>query len=247
MAWEWKTLIQGLANRLGYRIQRLDPAVSLIDPYAEQSRLVGPAAATVFEVGAADGQHAVRYAELFPKAIVYAFEPVPESFAKLAAAADGRSSVRPFQLALSDAAGTARMHLSKWIEASSLLPPKATGASFDAYQASRRSIDVATDTLDAICAREHVSRIDLLKMDAQGAELRILAGAAAMLRAGAIGVIYSEVQFIESYEGAGQFDEMMLLLKGHGFRLHNLYDLHHNHRGELCWGDAIFVHDGARR
>ena len=132
--------------------------------------------------------------------------------------------------------------LSNWVDASSLLKPKTTGSSFDAYQASSRSIPVTVDTLDAVCEREHVTHIDLLKMDAQGAELKILAGAQAMLARGAIDMVFSEVHFMESYEGAARFDQVMALLVQQGFQFHSFYGLNHNHRGQTTWGDALFVH-----
>ena len=83
MVGEVKMAIQGIANRFGYQIRRQDTGVDLIDAYAEQRRILGADVKTVFEVGAFDGRDCVRYAELFPAAKVYAFEPVPESFAQV--------------------------------------------------------------------------------------------------------------------------------------------------------------------
>lgn len=242
MVGEVKMAIQGIANRFGYQIRRQDTGVDLIDAYAEQRRILGADVKTVFEVGAFDGRDCVRYAELFPAAKVYAFEPVPESFAKVQQKAAGCPRIIAVNAALADRAGTAEFHLSNWVDASSLLKPKATGSSFDEYQASTKSITVAVDTIDAVCQRTSVSRIDLLKMDAQGAELKILAGGRQMFERGAIDMVFSEVHFLESYEGAARFDQIMALLMQHGFHFHNFYGLNHNHRGQATWGDALFVH-----
>jgi FkbM family methyltransferase len=146
-----------------------------------------------------------------------------------------------FECAMSNSRGRARFNLGNWLDASSLLKARETGATFDAYQASSRSIEVETDTIDDFCLRHEIGRIDLLKMDTQGAELLVLEGAERMLADGAIGVIYTEMQFAELYEGAGQAHQIIGKLGAFGYRLHNLYDLHHNQRGELCWGDAIFA------
>lgn len=241
-----KILVQRAFNRAGYHLRRLDVDVDLVDPYAEQVRLVGNGVTTIFEIGAADGRDCVRYRRLFPDATVYAFEPLPENYSMLAAKAAADAMIRPVQAAAASEVGTARFHVAAWHDASSLLQPVDTGATFDTYQASTLAIDVATIALDTFAADNGIERIDILKMDAQGAELAILHGAAHLLAEGRIGLIYTEVQFNPSYQGAGRFNEIMTLLRDHGFELHNLYDLHHNQRGELCWGDAIFVPRGER-
>jgi FkbM family methyltransferase len=236
-----KLLVQGVANRFGFHIRRIDRNVSVEDAYREQVRLLKGEGDVVFEVGAFDGRDAVRYAELFPRAKVYAFEPVPESFALLQEKARQTASIVPINVALSDHVGTASFHLSNWVDASSLLRPAVTGSTFDKYQESHRTIAVSVDSIDATCERLGIDHIDLLKIDAQGAELRILKGAAKTLSKRKIRLIYVEVQFMECYEGAARFDQVMSELIGYGFRFHNLFNLNHNQRGELAWGDAIFV------
>ena len=237
-----KLKVQWLANRLGYQIRRMDYGVDFVDAYSEQRRILGERVGTVFEVGAADGRDSLRYAEMFPNAKVFAFEPVPESFAQLTAKTAACPRIIGFNVAIADQPGNAEFHLSNWIDASSLLKPKATGSTFDAYQASSRSIKVKVDTLDAVCRREGVEHIDLLKMDAQGAELRILEGASEMFARGAVDAVYAEVHFMESYEGAARFDQLMGWMLGRGLLFHSLYDINYNHRGQMTWCDALFVH-----
>ena len=243
MTGRFKILTQQVANRFGYQIRRLNTGVELINPYAEQRRILGQNIKTVFEVGAADGRDCLRYSELFPIAQIFAFEPVPESFSKIIEKSAQCPRLHAHNIALSNEPGIAEFHLSNWIDASSLLKPKATGSTFDVYQASKRSIKVSVDTIDNICARERLSHIDLLKMDAQGAELKILSGATKMLEGGAIDLIFTEVHFLDSYEGSARFDQIMSLLVRHGFHFHNFYGLNQNQRGQATWGDAIFVHD----
>ena len=62
----------------------------------------------------------------------------------------------------------------------------------------------------------------------------------------AIDMVFTEIHFLESYEGSARFDQVMNLLCRHGFQLHQLYDLNNNHRGQLTWGDALFVHQRVR-
>jgi FkbM family methyltransferase len=241
LAGKLNSFIQSVFRRFGFQIRRLEQSVSLEDPFSEQLRLVGNNCETIFEVGAADGRDCNQYLELFPQAKLFAFEPVPDSFAKVAESCGNSSRLKAFNVALSNVPGKADFHLSNWSDASSLLKPQATGSTADKYTASNKSIQVAVDTIDSVCERENVSHINLLKMDAQGAELKILEGAMRMLDKGGIDVIYTEILFVEFYKGSGRFDQVMSLLVDKGFRLHNLYHLAHNQHGQLAHCDAIFV------
>ena len=236
-----KLRIQSALNRFGYQIRRLDRDVDLADADAEQRRLLNGEARTILEVGAADGRDAARYADDFPDAQVYAFEPVPESFERLRARTEANPRLHAIHCALGSRRGIASFNVANWLDSSSLLPPRVTGSSFDAYHAVTKTIEVPMDTIDAFCGDHDIQHIDLLKMDTQGAELMVIEGAAKMLRSGAIRLIYSEVQFLQLYEGAALADQITAKLRQFGYDLHNFYNLHHNHRGQLCWGDAIFV------
>lgn len=240
---DFKHQIQKLLGKTGYTLKRIDKGVSFDDPYAMQRGLLGPDIDTIFEIGAADGTDTENYCRDYPQAHVYAFEPLDESFAKVEARVAANPRLKPFQLALSDREGEATFFVAEWDDSSSLLPPRETGSNFDAYQKTKGEQTVKTMTLDAFRDREGIDRIELLKVDAQGAELSILNGAEKTFDAGAIDVVFIEVQFLPSYEGAARYDELATFLYSKGFHLHNFYDLQHNHRGRLCWGDALFVHD----
>jgi FkbM family methyltransferase len=240
MIGQWKIAVQNVIRRAGYQLRRLEPNTSLENPYVEQQRLV-PDARMIFEVGAADGRDCEYYRQLFPRSIVHAFEPLPENFKSLAARSAIDQNIIAHEAALADTKGTAAFHVGAWADSSSLLKAKNTGSTFDAYQASTGTIEVRTDTLDSVASMYGVTRIDILKMDAQGAELTILRGAAKLLKARAIQLIYTEAQFRPLYEGAGTFAEIATYLGENGFQLHNLYNINHNQHGIACWCDALFV------
>ena len=88
---------------------------------------------------------------------------------------------------------------------------------------------VRTTTVDAYVAAGHEAP-DVLSIDAQGAETRILRGAEKTL-ANVLCVI-TEVEFSEIYAGQGLLDHQMTFLRGHGFRLGRLYNEQTWHPGE---------------
>jgi len=237
-----KSAIQRFFNRFGFQIRKIDKGVSYIDPYQEQKRLLNnESVEVIFEVGAADGRDCDVYTALFPNSKVYAFEPLPDSFAKVVKRAEVNKSIIPFNLALSSKSGEATFFKTDLDDASSLLESRITNSTFDIYQKVVGSIQVQTDTIDNICAANKVEKIDILKMDAQGAELEILKGAINMIKAGKIKMIYTEIQFVQLYKGAPLYHEIAAFLTENNFVLHNLFGFTHNQKGILAWGDALFV------
>jgi FkbM family methyltransferase len=237
-----KFLVADVFRYFGLSIRRLDPGVEPNNPHSEIARLlIGQPVNMIVEIGAADGRDTLRLANANAKAAVHAFEPYPQSYLLLLGKAAGHERIRTVNSAVSDRVGDAVMHVSNWADASSLLKPRSTDSSFDTHTRAVATITVKTETLDSYCSTQGITYIDLLKIDAQGAELAILHGAEGLLANKSIRLIYTEAHFLEVFEGAARFDKIMTHLADRGFKLHNIYNLAHNQRGELAWCDAIFL------
>jgi hypothetical protein len=92
--------------------------------------------------------------------------------------------------------------------------------------------------LDDVAAEAGITAVDLLKIDCQGAELRILQGAGDLLRR--IRLIYTEVTFEPIYIGGAQFHEVHAYLRNAGFDLAQISALESMH-GSINQGDALYV------
>lgn len=108
-----------------------------------------------------------------------------------------------------------------------------------------RSEAAATLTLDAALAAE--ARVDFLKLDIQGFELRAFEHATAVLAR--TQVVHCEVSFVEIYKGQALFAEVEQFLRAQGFDLIDLspqcrYPLAGNRFDSsedwLGWADAVF-------
>lgn len=181
---------------------------------------------TVFDIGACNGYAGVHYAHMFPGIVVHAFEPVPANHARVLANAAKHPEVdlRAHCLALSDRMGTAVLHLSSaegprqsdGHRSSSLLEPGRTTEVHPWLQFKQR-IEVPTDTLDAFCAREAITGIDLIHMDVQGAELMVLRGAPVMLKK--VKAVWLEVERVQLYKGQPVKRDVEEFMHANGFVL----------------------------
>ena len=128
------------------------------------------------DVGAYIGTFLAEMLRIAPQGIHFAFEPVPESFQKLAASFGSFPNVRLHRVALSDAAGTSVFHLLEGCPQYSGLKKRWYGPG----EHTVREIRVRTAPLDEVVPPDLV--IDFIKIDVEGAELQVLRGALGIIR-----------------------------------------------------------------
>lgn len=139
---------------------------------------------TVLDVGANTGLYSLIAVTADPRARAVAYEPVPEIAsllrANLAANPQGdRITVR--EVAIGDRSGSAQLHLPPaqpdgTIETSASLEP-------DFKEAIDRVVTVEAATLDRAWRVEGQPAVSLVKIDVEGAEHRVLAGATDLVTA----------------------------------------------------------------
>jgi FkbM family methyltransferase len=133
------------------------------------------------------------------------------------------------------------MDVLNWDYSSSILPVRRDLPSVNETidLGVRERIQVQTSTLDRLCAAHHFDGfIDLLKIDVQGAESLVIAGAAEVLRR--TGLIWMELSLQPLYEGCETIESMIKLCRNRGFILRNLED-GWGADGELLQVDGLFA------
>jgi hypothetical protein len=101
---------------------------------------------------------------------------------------------------------------------------------------------VNVTTLDTAIAD---ARIDVMKVDVQGAEAEVLEGGQEVLRRTACVIV--ETPFSPQYEGGSTFTDARPLLEQAGLAFHRFTYLHYGEQGTLLWTDAVFVRPEAAR
>lgn len=149
------------------------------------------------DIGANHGYFSVLAAALVGEGgRVVAFEPNPRIFRQLRTHVglndfDDRVTLLPS--ALADAPGEARLFVSQDVGNSGLSSLTPASEHLESGSLSEaHTVSVPVDTFDHWFASSGLSRVDLLKIDVEGAEALVLRGMSASLRADAIGAIICE-------------------------------------------------------
>jgi FkbM family methyltransferase len=241
---------------------------------------------TVVDAGARNGMHLLpeSYAK---RATLIGFEPNDAEYRKLVEnrtdaqlyfANHGIPSARFkdarfHQCALWDSDGRQTLYVTQGAGACTLMGPvkplmrntyylypearRLNDKSFhDLHAAVLSTVDIPCAALDGLIPEDET--IDFLKIDVEGAELRVLRGAERLLSSGKVLFVQSEFQLFSYYDEHPLLGDQQRHLADRGFRLIDLIFDHPRYRrgrieipaasdrGMLMAGDAIFVRDPDR-
>jgi FkbM family methyltransferase len=176
---------------------------------------------------------------LLPADRVHKFDFEPE---------DTQAGVAP--LCVSDHVGQERLFVARDPRSSSLHP--AAEAFVERFASdgtvATREIDVECVTLDSFFSGRW-DAIDLIDINAEGHDFRVLQGARGLLSGGGVSLIKIEVLLTEVWRGQGWFADIDQCLRSAGYDLVTLnLDFERpasvrqiHHQGEVLWGKALYV------
>ncbi len=194
----------------------------------------------IVDVGANRGQFCRAVLAWRPSATVHCIEPVPSNIARLRQYFSKQKGVLVHDFALSDHDGQEDFHMMAASEGSSLQPATETMKNaFPQFGKSER-ITVPVRKLETFFQQEAMGRCDLLKMDVQGHEGRILPGLEACQSR--IRALLVELSFEHLYEGDILQEVMIPALFRMGFELRDFtHRIHHPQTERLLQTDALFT------
>jgi len=133
--------------------------------------------AVCLDVGANIGLYSLGLSHLAPQGKVYAFEPSPTTYGHLQSnlATNGATNVDACNLAVGHSVGTVVFHDFSFFSAGSFSSDVGSLLSSESYQSD--AFEAAATTLDDFVADRGLDRVDFVKVDVEGAEMSVLAGA----------------------------------------------------------------------
>ncbi|HLI82761.1 MAG TPA: FkbM family methyltransferase [Bryobacteraceae bacterium] len=149
---------------------------------------LGAEAKAVADVGANRGLWTLEAARSCPNARIYSSEVVSETREELRANVAGQERVTVLDFGLADHSGTERVKY---------YPKRSAVSSFYDYPRGEPSIwrNERVETGDWFLEQFGIASVDLLKVDTEGADLRVLRGFEGALSKGAIAVVQFEYGF----------------------------------------------------
>jgi FkbM family methyltransferase len=199
----------------------------------------GVAPASIVDVGANVGQFAVAATNLMPHATLHAIEPDPATASTLRANLPPEVAARVIVSAIGEREGSVEFQVNRDSQVSSVLPlGEDRKASFPGSTV-QRTMKVPMATLDGLFAAAGLASPILLKIDVQGYEDRVVAGAVGFLQQ--VKWVVIETAFARLYEGERDFASMLDLMREHGFRFVKPLNFHTSDvTGAIIEMDALF-------
>jgi FkbM family methyltransferase len=177
----------------------------------------------IVDVGAHYGESIMEYRALWPSCDVLAFEPSSRTYQRLQENAP--DNVECIHAGCSNEPGEAYLYHHSDDGSNSLSVVSEGGES------------VRLTTLDEEIASRGIDCIDLLKIDVEGHEAAVFAGASETIASGILRSVLVEVGFSGSRHTP--IEKVAGTLEPHGFRLHSLHD--QRGIGPLMHANALYL------
>ncbi len=231
-------MLQGAANRLGYRVVRADRAAGVaeqwthgLDTFLESLKSLGFRPQHIVDVGANRGNWTRRALSFFPEARYTMVEP-QESLRKYSADLLQRgAAIEWINAGVADKPGTLQLRVGE---------PDSTSTFYDDGNGGAGRVAVRVTTLNEIAAVHGMPQ--LVKIDAEGFDLRVLQGASELL--GQTDVFLAEVTVCASfYENT--LARVVRFMDENGYKVVDITDLNRSPKQGVLWlCELAFVRNG---
>ena len=203
-----KTLIQKLVNLFGYKVMKIK-STDATDLDDLTKSLITKSDPVILDVGANKGQSITRYKKLFQNPIIHSFEPNIDEVNILKQKYINDKNLYLNNVAVGDKKGNLEFNINARSGHSSfknLIPnttwikKRSNSIKIDDKNYTTKKVNAEIITLDDYVNEKNLTNIDILKIDTQGFEDKVLLGAQNLLKNNKIKLIQLVLIFSEIYE-----------------------------------------------
>ena len=244
-----KKTIKKIVNNFGYDFKKLNKKDHDLS-FDEILKKKLPTDPIIFDIGANKGQSIERYLKIFNNPTIHSFEPIKDEIYKLEKkyqnnkniylnnfALGEKNEIRNFNItAKSDNSSFNEINLgTNWIKTRSTQ----NNTSEEGYIKKIEKVKVST--LDEYVKENKIDKIDLIKIDTQGYEDKVLEGSLNTIKSNKISVIQTEIMFDNNYKKYFSFSDLEKFVIPYNFRMVGI-DLVHNNifSGLVFSGDIMY-------
>lgn len=218
-------LINKILYKFDYRIKKIRPEYKSIDYLLKDKIKKNP---IIFDVGANKGQSIKRFNNIFKSPTIHAFEPIKSQYEIMVQEFKRNKKVYLNNYALGERKYFRRFNITKKTENSSFLKLNLktdwikerslkTNTSPKKYVVEKPKVKIST--VDKYFIEKKIRNIDLLKIDTQGYEEKVLEGSIKSLKNNKITAIEVEIMFDNNYEKNSSFYNIEKIILPYNFRL----------------------------
>ena len=219
-----RKIIKKLINILGYNISRINNKYENIDLDTLLPEKINNPNPVVFDVGANKGQSVEKFKKIFNDPIIHSFEPNKDVYDIMYTKFKDDDKVFCNNFALGNKIEDKHFNITEKTGKSSFYNLntsedwiKNRNNRYTTYVTSKQKVKVFT--IDDYCKDKGINEIDLLKMDTQGYEDKILEGSINYLKNDKIKFVIAEIIFNDYYDEYFLFSNIEKHLVPNNFRL----------------------------
>ena len=224
-----KNIIQRIIDFFGYKITK-SKTIDYVNLDHLTKFLTDTEKPIIFDVGANKGQSILRYKKIFPKSIIHSFEPNKNEVEKLVLKYQNENSIvlnnvavgeKPGNLDFNITASATSGHSSfkNLIPNTTWIKERSKKLNIDSKNYTTKKVNTKVITLDDYCNDKNIQQIDILKIDTQGYEDKVLEGAIKLLKLNKIKLIELELIFSEIYQNPLNIYDVEKYLIPNGYKL----------------------------
>lgn len=237
-----QTLLRRAFQAAGFDVYRYPEASERLEPHL-RVLLKKHGVKAVIDVGANEGQFGKAIRHIDRRLPIHSVEPNPKSFSRLKLTSASDKNWHAYQCALGRHDGAAFLNVTAADDFSSCLD--ATPFGMEQFGGDLTVVDrisVQMRTLDSVLVSEIGPEAGvniLLKVDTQGFDREVFAGAHAIIERAC--VIVTEASFVPLYSGASLFTDLLVEFEGKGFSLSGLFPVSRDKGSRIIEADCVFV------